>query len=536
LGSLFFILLGSRPLFVPDEGRYAEIGREMVASGDYVTPYLNHIKYFEKPILFYWLESAAIKIAGLNLWSLRSINALLGLLGCLLTYTTARQLYGRQTGWLAALILGTSILYFMMAHMISLDLTVTVFIAVGLYAFLLGTRCPLGWSRRFYFWGASVAAALAVLTKGLIGIVFPSMIIFTWIALIGEWRILKQMALPSCILIFLAITVPWHVLVEQRNPGFFHFYFIEQHFLRYTTKEVGHYQPAWFFVPYILIGFFPWIAFLPQTIVKQLPSSWKKRREHKLEIFFLLWAFLIFIFFSCSQSKLIPYILPIFPPLAILTAHYLQQAVAAHQYRGIKSGYVALLILAGTIACVFCLLTHFITVPAPMMAERYLLSSAAVLVLGTLLACFYAFRNDHKTIMITFSTSWLFLLTALAAIPYIETRTVAPLARILKPILRPQDAIIAYNQYYQDLPFYLERSISVLNWRNELSYGMQHQNRHEWMIDDNRFWQQWHSSKRVFVAMGLKEHKDFQLRYPHEKTYLLGKTTHNVLISNQLVF
>jgi len=297
LGGLFFILLGVRPLFVPDEGRYAEIGREMIASGDYITPYLNSIKYFEKPILFYWLEAAAIKIAGLNLWSLRSINALLGLLGCLMTYITARQLYNRKTGLLAAFILGTSMLYFVMAHMISLDLTVTVFIAMSLYAFLLGTQRPLGWSRQFYFWGASAAAALAVLTKGLIGIVFPSMIIFVWIAIVGDWRILKRMYLPSCILVFLAIALPWHILVGQRNPEFYYFYFIQQHFLRYATTEIGHYQPIWYFIPYLIIGFFPWVVFLPQAIAKQFSWSWQQRHEHTSELFLLLWVLLIFAFF-----------------------------------------------------------------------------------------------------------------------------------------------------------------------------------------------------------------------------------------------
>lgn len=533
LGSLFFILLGERPLFVPDEGRYAEIGREMVASGDYITPYLNHIKYFEKPILFYWLEVIAIKIAGLNLWSLRSINALLGLLGCLLTYLTARKLYGRQTGLLAAFILGTSTLYFVMAHMISLDLTVTIFIAMSLYGFLLGTQEPMGITRQLYFWGAAAAAALAVLTKGLIGIVFPSMIIFTWLLLLGDWPILKRIYLPSSLLIFLAIVLPWHVLVGQQNPEFYYFYFIDQHFLRYTTKEVGHYQPFWFFIPYLMLGFFPWIVFLPQAIAKQFSGLFNQRHEYKSELFFLLWVFLIFIFFSFSKSKLIPYILPIFPPLAILTARYLQQAISSQQYRGIKAGYIFLLTLAAIIATIFCLLTSLLPVPHPTLANRYLFTAALILIMGTVGASFFAFRQNKKMITVTLTTSWLFLLTTLAAIPHIEARTVAPLATILKSVLKPQDEIIAYNQYYQDLPFYLERPISILNWRNELSYGIEHQDNHDWIINDNRFWQQWHSEKRLFVVMGLREYKNFQALYPNEKTYLLGKTIENVLMSNK---
>ena len=192
-----------------------------------------------------------------------------------------------------------------------------------------------------------------------------------------------------------------------------------------------------------------------------------------------------------------------------------------------------LLALTLIIATIFCLLTYFIPVPNPMLAKRYLFTAAIILIFGMGWASFYAFRHNEKMIVVILTTSWLFLLTTLAAIPYIETRTVAPLAALLKPILKPQDEIITYNQYYQDLPFYLERPISVLNWRNELSYGIAHQATHDWIIDDHRFWQQWHSNQRLFVVMGLKEYKNFQHLYPQEKIFLLGKTTENALMSNQ---
>lgn len=260
--ALFFIGLGDRPLFVPDEGRYAEIIREMITQKDYVTPHLNGIKYFEKPILFYWLGSAAVTLFGLKTASIRAVNALLALGVCLFTYITGRRLYDRATGLLAACILSTSTLFFAMAHLITLDLPVTVFITATFYFFLLGIQTP----HRLYFYAATFAAACAVLTKGLIGIVFPIMIIGTWIALLNHWRLLKTFYLPSCLLLFLIITLPWHWLVQQRNLEFFHFYFIEQHFLRYTNKAIGHYQPSWFFIPYFLIGFFPWIIFFTAII------------------------------------------------------------------------------------------------------------------------------------------------------------------------------------------------------------------------------------------------------------------------------
>ena len=155
-------------------------------------------------------------------------------------------------------------------------------------------------TRRHYFWLAAAAAALAVLTKGLIGIVFPVLIIGCWLTLVGQWHRLKQFYIPSSILVFLLIAAPWHILVAQRNPEFSYFYFIEQHFLRYTLPDIGHYQPNWFFIPVLLAGFFPWIIFLPLAIVRNIPR-WKQRKAQAAEVFLLLWATLIFAFFSFSH-------------------------------------------------------------------------------------------------------------------------------------------------------------------------------------------------------------------------------------------
>jgi 4-amino-4-deoxy-L-arabinose transferase-like glycosyltransferase len=506
LGSLMFLFLGERALFTPDEGRYAEIAREMSVSGDYITPYLNQIKYFEKPALFYWLGAGAIKLWGLNLWSLRSVNAFLGLLGCLIVYLTGRALYDRATGFLAALILGTSMLYFVMAHMISLDLPVTVFLTATLCAFIVGSQSPAGWRRRGYFVGASIAAALAVLSKGLIGIIFPIMIIGVWICspytffVYGRGFVGRKAPYTKnvygllCLgVIFLLIAAPWHILVGLRNPEFFYFYFIEQHFLRYTTLDIGHYQPAWFFIPILMIGFFPWIVFLPQALLR----SWK----NKTDSFFLLWVVLVFLFFSFSKSKLIPYILPIFPPLAILTARYLVQVQAQTKH--------TLLSLTSRAKA-----RDPVTTLDPAVKPRDVSSN-----------CLFG-------IYLMAGVAWLFLISLLTAFPAYDTRTILPLATTLKQHLRPQDDIVTFNQYYQDLPFYLERRVSILNWKNELSFGMAHQETNDWMINDATFWQRWHSKRHVFVVLARSEYENLLKKHPNERFYVLNATITNLLISN----
>jgi 4-amino-4-deoxy-L-arabinose transferase-like glycosyltransferase len=517
LAAVFFVLLGSRPLFVPDEGRYAEIAREMVVRGDFITPFLNGIKYFEKPILFYWLGALSIKIAGLSLWSLRSINAVLGLLGCIATYYTATCLYAsRRTGFMAALVLGSSWLYVCMARMITLDLPVTFFLTLSLYSFLIGIESR----KRKFFLMAYAFAAFAVLTKGLIGIVFPGLIIGLWIFIENRWRLLLQMSLFTGLLLFTAIALPWHLLVQYKNPEFYHFYIVEQHFLRFTLKEIGHYQPAWFFIPCLVLGFFPWITFLPQALYRGLRTS------DSFDLFFILWAVVIFAFFSISQSKLIPYILPIFPPLAILLGRYFATPGKA---KGL--GFFLALLLSLLLAIAI----HFLPLQkAPDFAQMklYFFLMSGSLIFGSFLAYVFS-RFSTIAFSLTFFYSSLFILLFFAAFPALDSRSIYPLAQVLRERLQAQDTVITYNRYYQDLPFYLEREVSILNWRNELAFGFAHQANVDWLIDDVQFWQAWHGENKTYALLGLDDFKRLSHTYPQEKFLRLKQTTTNVLIANR---
>lgn len=530
LSLLYFILLGARPLFVPDEGRYAEIAREMIASKDFITPHLNGIEYFEKPVLFYWLGALAIKFGGLNLWSIRSVNAILALIGCLFTYATVRKLYDRATGLVSALILATSMLYFAMGHMISLDLPVTVTLSISLYAFLLATQTTNPTSRRHYMWLAAGMAALAVLTKGLIGLVFPGLIIGAWLSLLNRWHVLKQLSILSSLCIFLLVATPWHLLVGFAHPEFFYFYFIEQHFLRYTTLDVGHYQPVWFFIPTLAVGFFPWICFLPQTLWRQLRTLTQSPQLAN-NLFFLLWFSIIFLFFSFSKSKLIPYILPAFAPLAILVADYLVTSIRTKKLLGLYVGTCIALLITGALMFGFYHSSQYIRMPDPHTAIFYLMCAASALLIG--IFCSLLLLSIYPRIALTCKIvgAGLFALFIFAAFPSLDARSIRPLAERLKPLLTPQSIVVAYNQYYQDLPFYLNQRISILNWRNELSYGMQFQNTESWMLNDESFWQQWHH-KQVYVVMDKGVYASLIRAKPYEKIYLLGETLNNVLITN----
>lgn len=538
LGALFGFKLGERALWSPDEGRYAEIPREMVVSGDYITPRLNGVKYFEKPPLFYWLQSISIKLFGINEWSLRLWTAVFAWLGCLAVYVSARRLFGRRAGLIAAIVLATSLLYYSMGRIITLDMALSVLLSCSLLAFLWGTLEPVGPRRRAAMWAFFVFAALATLTKGLIGIVIPAMVIGSWMALANEWRILRSMYLFSGVALFLLIAVPWHLMVSQANPEFPEFYFIHEHFQRYLTKHRAPFYKAWLFIPVLLLGLFPWTVFLVQAIHHNLPLSWRQRQQHKEAVFLILWAGLVFVFFSFSSAKLIPYILPMFPPLAILIARYLAAAWEKEGWAGIRSGYWVFLATSLLLVVVgLATAPHHVegyTDAAKLAGNMY--AVAAVLVLGALVTLILGrYVGFRKAFLSMTATAVLMLIVMSGSLPlFDQSRSVKSLASVLKPRLRPGDVVASYHAYYQDLPVYLQRRVAVVGWRGELSFGAGVEDVSSWIFDDAALWQKWDGPATVYILMDRERYEELLRTRSERKFYLLAQTDFHVLLSNEV--
>ena len=257
LSFIFFLFGHDHPLINPDEARYTEIAREMLATGDFITPKLNNVIFFDKPILYYWLQAFSMKLFGVNEWAARFFPSIYGIVGCLLMYCGGTFLINRRTGILAALLLACSPFYFFAAHFANMDLEVAVLITGSLTLFLIGIQDKYAQQSKWLLWGSYAFAGLAILTKGLIGIVFPLMIIGCWILLTGKWAILKRMRILSGIIIIAAIVCPWFYLVQKHNPTFMHYFFTIQHFERFTTTDFNSQSPAWFYLPIVLFGLFP---------------------------------------------------------------------------------------------------------------------------------------------------------------------------------------------------------------------------------------------------------------------------------------
>src|ERR1035437_3513797 len=321
---IWFANLEYRTLIKPDEGRYAEIPREMVVSGDWVTPRLNDLKYFEKPPLQYWATATAYTVFGQHQWTSRLWAGLTGFAGLLLIWFAGFRLFGREAAGYAALLLGSSMLYVLMGHINTLDMGVTFFISLGIFALLLGQAETNIERQRNWMLLAWAGMALAVLSKGLMGIILPGTAVFIYCMVQRDFTVLKRMHWLSGMAVFLLITGPWFYLVMQANPEFFDRFFIYEHYTRFTTKDLGRYQPWYYFVPILLAGVLPWTALMFDSMFrtafggKDLSRVASAGKPFDPAHFLLVWVVFIYVFFSISGSKLPSYLLPMFPALALL--------------------------------------------------------------------------------------------------------------------------------------------------------------------------------------------------------------------------
>jgi 4-amino-4-deoxy-L-arabinose transferase-like glycosyltransferase len=322
----WFACAGTRDLFNSDEARYAEIAREMVASGDWVTPHLNGYKYLEKPPLQYWATAAAFEAFGMSAWSARLWTVVTGFVTVLATLAAGARLFGFAAGAYGALLLAGSLMWFALGHFASLDTGLAAFLSMSVYAFALAQRDGASErARRNWTLAAWACAALATLSKGLIGIVLPGGTLVLYALWQRDWRLLgARLHWGAGLAVFLVIAAPWFIAVSRANPEFARFFFIHEHFERFLTTEHGRYQPPWYFVPVLAVGLVPWTLALPGALAAGLRRDALARFQPQR--FLLVWVVVVFGFFSPSDSKLISYVLPLVPATALLAGIWAARA------------------------------------------------------------------------------------------------------------------------------------------------------------------------------------------------------------------
>lgn len=527
-GVAFFQFLGRFPLMEPDEGRYAEIPREMLERCDFVTPFLNYVKYLEKPPLHYWLNAISMSVFGGNEFAARFSGALMGLLTVLLVYHAGRRLFDRRSGLLAALVLGTSIGFLAQARINITDMTLTSTLSAALAFFIVAAR--EGEERKgLYYHLSYIFAALAVLAKGLIGIVFPGAVIFLFLLVTRRWRLLREMRLATGIPLFLAVAAPWFVLVSLRNPEFARFFFIHEHFERFTSTVHGRSEPFWFFIPVLLGAMLPWSFFIPAPF----RGLWQNRQtpEGSSRLYLLIWAVFIFLFFSKSGSKLIPYILPVFPALALLVGNAFSSVFEGEfkplRLQAFLAGGIFAIAGAGLL-----LYPHLAARPAFGPFGGALLG---LLFLGQGLTSLIATRRGNAVALFAALTlfSWLLSLSA----PYVvlpgmaRSKSLKEFGLLIREKAGPE-AVVATFGVNQGISFYAERRVVVVGERGELDFGSRQGDQSAWFIDIGRFRELWDGEKPVFAILGKGELPKLTGTVRRPIT-VLGETKRKLLVTNR---
>ena len=468
--AAFFFHLGSYGLWEPDEARYAEIAREMLATGNFIIPHLNYVPYIEKPPLLYWTTSLAFQFLGINEFAARLVPALSASLGVIVTYLFGRRVFDHRRGLLAAAILVTSPLYATMAQVLTTDMLLTAMLSVAFFAFFLQWREGGRWWIALY-----LAIALAVLTKGPVGVVLPVVagMLFLW-----RQRALRsgteKFHVMAGILIVAAIVIPWFAVVAIKLPGFLDFYIIGEHFRRVFVASYSHDQPFYFFLPVIVVGLLPWSICLPLLVFEgtRCPArSWCE-----------IVAGLVLILFSAAEAKLIPYILPAVPPIALLLADSIFCAIENRASQGMPRGAAIVAALgpalcAAGIGCIAVAAAsgYFHTRDIAILARIIVLSGVIILIGGfATTAAFLRGRWETGLTIIVAAVVAAMLTGTNGRVEVESLHSYAPLSRELASGA-PDATLIDYHRYPQAIPFYTRRRVLLAGpFLSELRFGAEH--------------------------------------------------------------
>lgn len=455
-----FITAIIRPMSVPDEGRYGDISRAMFETGDWLTPRINGLPFMHKPPLLHWISSLLMEIFGVHLWVLRLVPVLAATLMLTSIFFFVRKYLSESLAQLSVFILATSLLFFGSSQYINHDLLVATWMTLTVFCFADFT---LSGRKSILFLGY-VACAGGFLSKGLIGVLIPGMVILPWVLYCKEWRKIPSLLNPFGILLFLALVGPWLYLTQQHYPNFLHYFFIDQQFSRFSSSDFNNKRPWFFYLVILLFSFLPWLFVTgfkgaKQHIRAALPSP--------ILALLLWWLVSVTIFFSIPPSKLAGYILPVVAPLTILIAAWVQQALDYPKNKFQLLGSTIFVSIIG----IAILITPYV------IKENhafYLQHLGIIWSIGTILTLSpWVFLACYKAKKIPFLHAIaLSLLVLCSSIPFavrvFDTKTNADQLQF-QQYLQPNTQLVFYHYYFYDLPFLLDLKTPVYlvnHWDN----------------------------------------------------------------------
>jgi len=517
---LYVILLPAMPLMEPDEARYSDIPRLMNSTGDYITPHLKHVIYLEKPPLCYWATALLFKVFGENEFSSRLFVGLCSW-GCIiLVFYMGTFFRDERVGLYSAGVLSTFLYPFILGRINVLDIPLTFFVCFATWA---GYRYITGnGQKKVWVYFLYIASALAFLTKGLIGVVFPFAILVLWLLIDKRWRDIFRLISPIGIIIFLAISSPWIILVQKANKDFLWFFFIQEHFLRYSTKMHHRDATVLYYVPVVILGTLSWCAFLFQAMKGGTLQSYSLFKGANRR-FLIIWILFIFTFFSISSSKLIPYIAPVFLPLAVIFGNlfrlYEDRITGVQEDTGRIHLYHAPIILQSLLFVTLLLLPPFIKETklggdlVILHSEKWLsliilpiFAQIAIIFLPDLVKRIWK-RGWFMTVYIL-SALFLGSLVFPASDFLTPYKSAYPVAQAIKLFIPADQELFQYGINVYGIDFYNKIRTPVVDDFGELSYGINQlspDERNRYFLSSEQFFKLCKKKGNVYCVTQYKE-------------------------------
>lgn len=480
LAAVWLVTIQIRPMLDPDEGRYAEIPREMVSSGDWITPRLDGLKYFEKPALQYWATAALYEVVGLSNWSSRLWTVGLGFACLPLIYAWLARLYDRRAAVLAVAILAMSPYFGVIGHLDLLDASFTFWMCATVLTFALAQAAPpRSGAERNWMLACWTAAALAVLSKGIVVFVLAGGTLIAYCAVERDLRPWRRMHFALGVPLFLALAAPWFILVSLRNSDFVQYFFVHEHFQRFLTQEAQRVEPWWYFLALLALGALPWLL----TLLRASVGAWRESAltyQFKQLKFLLIFSIVTLVFFSTSGSKLATYILPIFPPLAAFTGVAVtgRPRFLARSAR-VAAGF-ALFVAAGLLVY-----SQHRNGTIPAQAVGWAIATA-IAALAAIVATWRPIARTERgsvsgdtpadgwqpvVVALVFVFTWQALLCEYAVIP--PSRSAYALVQAVASDVHTGTALYSVGEYRQTIPPYLGRMLTLVSFEGvgELDFG-----------------------------------------------------------------
>ena len=521
---LWFGTLGQRDLFDPDEGRYAGIPAAMVDTGDWLTPRLNDFKYFEKPVLQYWGTAVAFKIFGKNNASARSWTALLGFSTALFSMLVAFRLYGSRAAIYTFLI---SISYFMVvafAHYLTLDMALSAFVVMGIGSLVIAHSGQPGESQtRNWMLVGWAALALATLTKGLVAVVLPAATVVVYSIWQRDWKLWKNLHLFKGLLLYLLISAPWFIAVSIANPEFAKFFFIHEHFDRYTSDAHNREGPIYYFIPYLLLGLCPWLITSLRSLL--LPAfKWLPDKPGQFDPERFMWTFVVvtFCFFSLGQSKLPGYILPILPLIAVLSGGQIDRRGRVDADRWVML-FLGLVWLIGAFNIEQLASGHY---PAQQWNSYapWLIGSGSLLLLSFVVLSIQKGTKIPAFAAAAFLSLAASLLVVSGAGSLAESRSSRVIADVITASLPAGVPIFSFQYYPEAAVFYLGRAVTIVEYGGELAMGIGLEPE-KFIRTQAEFLTIWQNLDQAAVVLKLNRLKNLDVDALHGKVVYQGPKT-----------